>query len=129
MRVLEPNRLEHVLESFSKATGLSYCHRIDELKRSGQVLEPQDLHSHWRYSKSGSDTSSVRENDDILNDNHVNFEVHDTKITEAGDIRAQDDLYEYILSVERPTMIKWKARPKESLGKKRQITFENSTQR
>lgn len=51
---------------FSNTMGLPCCHQIDELKRSGQVLEPRDLHSYWQYSKPDSVTNSILESEDIL---------------------------------------------------------------
>ncbi|KAF5193693.1 Transposase [Thalictrum thalictroides] len=53
MKSLEPNGqpLEACTGTYEKTMGLPCSHRIAALYRNRSVLKPEDLHSHWLYSK------------------------------------------------------------------------------
>ena len=109
--------------------GLPCSHRLKELNLGGQVLQAEDLHPHWRYSKprmlcfpANDETRTHITPDDV----DSNSALVPLISTEDPASQLQDEELDEVLNVEEPSIVRGKGRPKGSANK-RQKTFDNST--
>ncbi|KAI0996093.1 hypothetical protein K3495_g12088 [Podosphaera aphanis] len=133
LKSLEPNGqpLGICTGVFEMTMGLPCSHRIKELHLSGQVLQAEDLHPHWRYPKPimlclpANDESRIYITPDDV-DSHSALDP--SVLTDDPASQLQDEELDEGLSVEEPSIVRGKGRPKRSVNK-RQKTFDNSTRR
>ncbi|KAI1002869.1 hypothetical protein K3495_g5334 [Podosphaera aphanis] len=133
LKSLEPNGqpLGICTGVFEMTMGLPCSHRIKELHLSGQVLQAEDLHPHWRYPKpimlclpANDESRTYITPDDV--DSHSALDP--SVLTDDPASQLQDEELDEGLSVEEPSIVRGKGRPKRSVNK-RQKTFDNSTRR
>lgn len=130
--------------TFTKTMGLPCAHKIQERwydRAGGNVLKLEDIHPHWRFTKppqtrqatAGQEDNTAGDNNDEVTE--VRGTPPETPSPSPEDRQLPDD----ILRVQEPAIVKSKGRPRGSLNKawaapsqsqrRRQIVFENSTQR
>ncbi|KAI0997729.1 hypothetical protein K3495_g10456 [Podosphaera aphanis] len=119
LKSLEPNGLplEICTGVFEMTMGLPCSHRIKELHLSGQVLQAEDLHPHWRYPKprmlylpTNDESRTYITSDDVDSHSALDSSVS----TDDLPSQLQDEELDEVLSVEEPSIVRGKGRPKIS---------------
>jgi len=141
----EPTAIVSCTNTFTKTMGLPCAHKIQERwydRVDSNVLKLKDIYSYWRFAKpSQARQATARQEDHAIRGDDVT-EVQGTppEILPPPSSSPEDrGLSDDILRVQEPAVVKSKGRPRGLLNKawaapsqsqrRRQMTFENSTQR